>query len=459
MTIWSRPRPSARAGVSAPSMRPVRRNSCCAPPAAAALTRVGLANRRSLTGGSVERGLLDHGLGLLGLALDELLVRRARGGPVGVRGRGLRRLVGGRLGQHPLDLGRVHLLRLGRGVELGDLGQLAVGVRVAVGVLDLDVVAEPLGDADLGHLHVADRDDRRAGVGVDREAAAVGAAERDRAVAARRPQRAARDLVGVGGLGRDREAALGEAGERADEVGRQAADDLRAQQHAVDVPVGVVVGEDGLADVRVGAGGLQVARGGEDRVDRVVRVHQPVVVAVDAVGLPRRGHELHPALRAGGGDVEVAAVVGLDLVDRGQQLPADAVLRARGLVDRQQERRDPELVDEEVRDADLGRAGLGERVRRVVGRGRVGLLVGPVVVGGLGRRRRRRLLDLARQRLGVGAAGLVGRLLGLLARRLGLDSDFVLPLSLSCPCPWSSSCRRPGSRASASPRRWARAWP
>ena len=39
---------------------------------------------------------------------------------------------------------------------------------------------------------------------------------------------------------------------------------------------------------------------------------------------------------------------------------------AGGLVDRQQERRDPELVDEEVRDADLGRARLGERVRRIV---------------------------------------------------------------------------------------------
>ena len=79
-------------------------------------------------------------------------------------------------------------------------------------------------------------------------------------------------VVGVGRLGGDREAALGEPGERADEVGRQAADDLGAQQHRVDVPVGVVVGEDGAADVRVGAGGLQVARGGEDRVDRVVRV-------------------------------------------------------------------------------------------------------------------------------------------------------------------------------------------
>ena len=75
--------------------------------------------------------------------------------------------------------------------------------------------------------------------------------------------------------------------------------------------------------------------------------------------LPGGGHELHPADRAGGGDVQVAAVVGLDLVDRRQDLPAHAVLDAGGLVDRQQERRDPELVDEEVRDADAGRRRAG----------------------------------------------------------------------------------------------------
>src|SRR3712207_9077004 len=39
-----------------------------------------------------------------------------------------------------------------------------------------------------------------------------------------------------------------------------------------------------------------------------------------------------------------------------------------GLVDGQQEGRDPELVDEEVRDADRGRADRGDRVARV-GRG------------------------------------------------------------------------------------------
>ena len=157
------------------------------------------------------------------------------------------------------------------------------------------------------------------------------------------------DVVGVAGLGVDREVALRQAGQRADEVGGQAADQTRAHEDRVDVPVGVVVGEDRAADVLVGAGGLQVARGGEDRVDRVVRVLAAVVVGVDAVALPRRGHELHPAHGAGGRDVEVAPVVGLDLVDRGQDLPAHAVLDAGGLVDRQQERRDAELVDEEVR--------------------------------------------------------------------------------------------------------------
>ena len=165
------------------------------------------------------------------------------------------------------------------------------------------------------------------------------------------------EVVGVGGLRRDGEVALGQAGERADEVGRQAADQARAHEDGVDVPVGVVVGEDRLAQVLLGAGGLEVARGGEDRVDRVVRVLQLVLVGVDAVLLPRRGHELHPPERAGGGDVEVAAVVGLDLVDRREDLPAHAVLDAGGLVEREQEGRDAELVDEEVRHADRRGAG------------------------------------------------------------------------------------------------------
>ena len=172
-------------------------------------------------------------------------------------------------------------------------------------------------------------------------------------------------LAGVGGLRVDREAALREARERADEVARQAADDLGAHQHRVHVPVGVVVGEDGAADVRLGAGRVEVAGGGEDRVDGVERVLDAVAVGVHAVGVPRRRHELHPADGARGGDVQVAPVVGLDLVDRGQDLPAHAVLHAGGLVDREQEGRDAELVDEEVRHADPGRPGGGQRVGRV----------------------------------------------------------------------------------------------
>ena len=144
----------------------------------------------------------------------------------------------------------------------------------------------------------------------------------------------------------------------------QAGDQTRAEHDRVDVPVGVVVGEDRLAHVLRRAGGLEVARGGEDRVDRVVRVLLLVVVRVDAVLAPGGRHELHPAERARGRDVQVAAVVGLDLVDRGQVLPADAVLDAGGLVDRQQEERDAELADDEVRDAvDGGRARAARRRR------------------------------------------------------------------------------------------------
>ena len=110
----------------------------------------------------------------------------------------------------------------------------------------------------------------------------------------------------------------------------------------------------------VGAGGFEVAGGGEDGVDGVVGVFVAVVVGVDAVLVPGGGHELHPADGAGGGDVLVAAVVGFDFVDAGQYLPAHAVFDAGGLVDRQQEWGDAELVDEEVGDAD--RCGAGQRL-------------------------------------------------------------------------------------------------
>ena len=67
---------------------------------------------------------------------------------------------------------------------------------------------------------------------------------------------------------------------------------------------------------------------------------------------------IHPTAPARG-HVQVAAVVGLDLVDRRQHLPAHAVLDPRRLVDRQQERRHPELPDDEVRDPGWPRTGPG----------------------------------------------------------------------------------------------------
>src|SRR5262249_3358827 len=183
------------------------------------------------------------------------------------------------------------------------------------------------------------------------------------------------------GVGGDREVgALGEPGERADQGVGQLAVLVGVEQHLVDVPGGVVVGEDRLADVLVAAGGPQVAGGGADRVDRVVGVAAAVVVGVHPVGGPGRGDELHPALGAGGGDVQVGAEGGLDLVDRGEHLPGDAVLGAAGLVDRQEEGRDLKGVDDEVGDADRGGAELGDGEPRVLVGGRA---VG-VAQGGLG---------------------------------------------------------------------------
>ena len=59
----------------------------------------------------------------------------------------------------------------------------------------------------------------------------------------------ARQVVGVAGAGVDGEASLGQAGERAHEVGGHAGDQAGAQEHGVHVPVGVVVGEHRAAHV------------------------------------------------------------------------------------------------------------------------------------------------------------------------------------------------------------------
>ena len=120
-----------------------------------------------------------------------------------------------------LRLGR--LARLGRGVGLGDAAEAAVGERVAVGVLELDEAAEALG---LAHAHdaaVVDGDDGGAAAGEDLDPAAmlVGLDDEGGVVAPRGLALgvALLDLPGVGGLRLDREAALGQPGQRAD-IGR-----------------------------------------------------------------------------------------------------------------------------------------------------------------------------------------------------------------------------------------------
>ena len=79
----------------------------------------------------------------------------------------------------------------------------------------------------------------------------------------------------------------------------------------------MVVVVEGTGHVGGSAVGVEVAGGGEDRV----------VVAVDvalAVPRPRRGQELHGALRAGGARASDAAHAGLDEVDRGEVRPGHA---------------------------------------------------------------------------------------------------------------------------------------
>ncbi|CAB4931944.1 unannotated protein [freshwater metagenome] len=294
---------------------------------------------------------------------------------------------------------------------------MRVRVAVAEDVAQADPVAHRVVVAGADDRAVLDRDDLRAGAGRDlRGAVVAGTAAPDRGVRGGRRgalghgRGTARVRVGDGAL--DGQGALGEAGQRRDERLGQPADEPGPQHHGVDVPVGVVVGEDRLADAVLRAGGLQVPGGGEDRVDRVHRVGLAVAVGVGAVRLPGGGHELHPALRAGGRDVEVAPVVRLDLVDRREDLPADAVLDAGGLVDRQEERRDPEPRDEEVRDRG-GRAqqlGVAAQERRV--RGLAGGAARDVGVGAV-----RRVLGVLAARLALVLRPLAGLLRGLLAGR------------------------------------------
>ncbi len=299
----------------------------------------GWAKRRSLTGmdaAEVGGGHVAVG-GLVGLA-----ARGRRGGGLRILV-GLQRL-GGRLGRG---------LVLGHRVVLGDGAQVRVAVTVAVHVLEHDVVAELRGGADLLDLAVVGGDHRRARARVDVDLAAVVVRLDD--VGGVLAALHALDgfgfleVVGVAGACCDGEAAFGQAGERADEVGRDAGDQACAQQDGVDVPVGVVVGKDRLTDRVLVAGGLQITGGGEDRVDGVVRILLAVLVRIRAIHPPSRGDELHPPQRTGRRHVQVAAVIGLDLIDRRQHLPTNPVLDTRRLVDRQQEHRHTELADHEIR--------------------------------------------------------------------------------------------------------------
>src|SRR6185312_17508319 len=85
------------------------------------------------------------------------------------------------------------------------------------------------------------------------------------------------EFVRVAGIGGDREVgALGEAGERADQGGRDATVGAGVGEHLLRVPVGVVVGQDRVVEILLAAGDLEGVGRGADRVDRVVGILAPV---------------------------------------------------------------------------------------------------------------------------------------------------------------------------------------
>ena len=277
-------------------------------------------------------------------------------------------------------LGHV-LAALWHRVCISDLAELRIGEAVAVRVLEDDVLTELLRVANALDDAVVHGHGGRAFTAVDVDPALRGRAREDVRGIARAALGGSRalerlalgDVVGVAGLRRDGEVgSFGQAGERADEIVGDLAVLAGIKEDLVDVPVGVVVGEDRAGEILCTARGLEVVGGGADGVDRVVGILAAVVVRVDAVCLPGGGDELHPAERAGRRDVEVGAERGLDAVDRGQHLPGDPVLRSAGLVDREEEGRDRERVDDEVRYADRSGPEVGDRHRRVgVGRSSV----------------------------------------------------------------------------------------
>ena len=254
------------------------------------------------------------------------------------------------------------------------LVEARVGVAVAEAVFEDDEVAELGRVAHLADHPVVDGDDRGALLGEDVDPARGGGRGDDFGRVAGDlgvgggafEGGAGGDFVRVTGVGGDREVGtLGEAGQRADQGGGDATVGAGVGEDLLRVPVGVVVGEDRAVEVLLAAGDLEVVGGGADRVDRVVGVLATVPVGVQTVGFPARREELHPADGAGAGDVEVGPEAGLDFVDRREDLPGDPVFGSAGLVDRQQEGRDLEGVDDEVGDADRGRAERRDRGRRV----------------------------------------------------------------------------------------------
>ncbi len=197
-------------------------------------------------------------------------------------------------------------------VGLSDRAKLRVGEAVAVVVLEHHVLAELLRLPDLLDRPVVHRDRGRSLLGIDVDPAA-GRRWRKVGVAL---CRALGHIVGIASVGRYREPrALGQARDGADEVARDVCVLAGIQKDLVDVPVGMVVGEDRSREVLPRTGGLQVVRRPANRVDRVVGVLAAVVVGVDPVRLPGGRHELHPSLGAGGRDVQVGSECRLDPVD------------------------------------------------------------------------------------------------------------------------------------------------
>ena len=121
----------------------------------------------------------------------------------GGRGRGGRLGVGIRQLELAGDLGLRRLARLGGGIGLGDAAEAAVGVGVAVGVLELDELAEALGLTRAHDAAVVDGDHGRAAAGEDLDPTAVLVAlDDERGVVADlrlAPRVALLDLAGVGG--------------------------------------------------------------------------------------------------------------------------------------------------------------------------------------------------------------------------------------------------------------------